>query len=262
MEANDIGSKFEKVLPTADGKCVSQLITVLVREGPAVQEVRLAEHDPRTPAYRDLGRDSLEGDRFPCDGPLCVFKFEIPAVLEAELVDHRRRERGYESGDGRIVLHKVVPEALLTTKDNTAGLDPRRRRPAHTVVFQREMVLGVNIPVDLREEQKLVTRSWNDTSQALEKPQRLICLCLRNPAAEQGLPLGQRCRWKRCAGRRSSDGDRRKEGGRAARIRHPRKVTFLLVRVEEEEQLILNDWPPNVPSKLMALVLRLHGDRS
>src|SRR3989442_1026489 len=109
---------------------------MLVGERPAVQEVRLAEHDPRTPADRDLGRNSLGGGHgFPCNGSLCVLKFETLAVLEAELVDHRRRERGYQSRDGRIVLHKVVPEALLTTKDDTAGLDPRGRRPAHAIVF-------------------------------------------------------------------------------------------------------------------------------
>src|SRR6476646_9971026 len=111
----------------ADGEVVGKFVTVLIRESAPVQEIWFPEHDPRASGNRDLGGDSLLRDRLSRDRRLRVFEFEIPPILKAELVDHRRCDRGNKPCDYRVIFHKIVSKSLRSAKHHSGRLDPGGR---------------------------------------------------------------------------------------------------------------------------------------
>src|ERR1700741_1083146 len=83
-------------------------------------------------------------------------KFEIAPILEARFVRKIAVEKGVELGDAPGVADVVVAEAGDAERHAGLRLDSRWRNPAHAIHFKRRVILGVDDPIDLREENRLL----------------------------------------------------------------------------------------------------------
>ena len=104
------------------------------------------------------------------------------------------------------------------------------------------MVVG-ELPVDLRQEQCLVSGSFHDAGETLKKREAFRLLRRRNPARGK------------CGLLRGGEWCEEREG--VARRGHTREVSRLLVVAEEEEHLVLANRTTDGPSKLLTAVDRL-----
>src|SRR5215472_2511746 len=84
------------------------------------------------------------------------FVLEITPVLEPYFVAQVCKERAIELSYAPGVFHIVIPEAGDSVAVRGLRLDSSGRRPAHAVQRKRGMVLGIDRPVDFREQNVLL----------------------------------------------------------------------------------------------------------
>src|SRR5688500_2438781 len=97
-------------------------------------------------------------------------------------------------------------------------------------------------PIDLRQEDRLVTGALDDSGQSLNEGEALRLLRRRDAAAGERRQFGGR--------------ERREEGRRIGRCGHAGEVALLLVVAEEEEQAIAPEGAAQGGAELLPAVLR------
>src|ERR1700738_4517037 len=169
-----IESKFEQMCVMAPGQRVCDLVPSFVRILRAIEKVGHTEGKATKAANcgivdLNLWRTAELRNRLACDGGLSELELKIPAILVTQFVRYRAGNRRGQAGNAPVVLHIVVAKALHATVDHRRGLDALGRIPPQPIVGERSMVLGIDVPIDLRQKDKLVASSRHGTGQIREQ---------------------------------------------------------------------------------------------
>ena len=186
-------------------------------------------------------------------GRSAELRFEVAAVLHAELVHEVGGEEGVPAADEDIVGDVIVAEARDTIAGGGLGKRAVRRVPAEVVVLERDVIAVVDLPVELGKEDDLAGGARHKSRFTHEAGDELLILLERITGQRHAEALAQ------CfeIGRRERVIE---EVSDVAGARDSGKVAAELVVGEEPEDAVGADGAAGGDSPLLAIVRRGDGD--
>ncbi len=141
---------------------------------------------------------------------LAELKFVVTSPLKASFVKQRGRDGRGKTQIQRVDIDDVVTEVISGAGVGRLRLNAGRRIPAQTIVGDRESIAGVDVPINLRQEERLISPSRHLTGKAVQEVKRVV-----------NLRVGHAARRKR---RAVSSGQFKKVG--AVNLAKPGKLRF------------------------------------
>src|SRR5690606_33872620 len=183
--AVDVTAELDRVTAAVDRDGIRKLPSAFVRKLRTIKKVRRTEFE--TVGDKDARRT---GSAQCCRGFArqrigAELTLKVAAPLESEFIQDRRRDDRLQTAVHRIDAHKVVAPVRTCTRYDRRRLNAVGRIPTHPVIADAKDVAVIDVPVDLREEEDLVTLTGVKTGKRLKEPDRVVDLCIRQTASEQ-----------------------------------------------------------------------------
>src|ERR1700760_1570695 len=95
-------------------------------------------------------------------------ELKIAAILIPDFVADGIRNHRIQLRNAKRIAHIVVSKAMRTVEDRCSRLNAGGRDPSKPIYLKRSMVLSIDLPVQLREENCLIARTWHAAKQCIQ----------------------------------------------------------------------------------------------